>query len=274
MAADETKSDEAKATEVAALDKRIADNEAAIKQKEARIEAAKAALGAAQAALQELGQGMKEMAQEQKDQASSLRELQMQMINKVEQYETAKREQAAELVKINALLKGQRSDEETIELAIKSLNLSVRSLKRMREIIVEISFFFKSFADFMTSIIKSSEAQGEELQKVIDRDTLSARFKRRIVTSTSEFFVSQAAEWQATQIVASKFVGNFKDGWSELNRLSGNYLTGEALRDYLSGAADRIDQIAFDREQAARAKQASLAEYRARIAAATDTSAA
>jgi hypothetical protein len=140
----------------------------------------------------------------------------------------------------------------------------------MREIIVEISFFFRSFADFMASIAKSSEAQAEEVQKAIERETMSSRFKKRIITANNEFFVSQAAEWQATEIVSSKFVGNFKDGWSELNKLNGNYLTGDDLKAYLKTAADKIDEIAADREAASRAKIASLNEYRARIKAATD----
>ena len=268
--ADATKSEEAKATELATIQKRIDDNEKAIKEQETKIAQAKVALEAAQGALKALSAGMKELSQEQKDQATSLREMQMQMIEKVETYETAKREQSAELIKINALLKGQRTEEETIQLAIKSLNLSLRALKRMREIIVEVSFFFKSFSAFMQNIASNCSDQGDAIQDAIDRDSMSKRFKKRIVKANSEFFVSQAAEWKATEIVSSKFVDNFKDGWSELNKLNGNYLTGDALNDYLKTASDQIDAIAADREAASRAKIASLNEYRARILASAE----
>lgn len=273
--ADEEKSDEVKANEVAAIDERIKTKEEEIAEQEKKIAVATSALNAAKAALESLSGNMKEMSQEQKDQAESLRALQMQMLDKVEKYETAKREQAAELVKITALLKGQKTQQETIELAIKSMNLSIRALKRMREIIVEIAFFFRSFAAFMDTIIASAEEQGEALQEVIDRGSLdNSRFKRRVLTATSEFFVSQAAEWEATQLVSTKFVANFKEGWTVLNRLSGDYLTGDKLTAYLKVAADRIDEIAYQREEAARAKRLSLAEYRARIQSEQDASVA
>ena len=267
---DDTKSDDAKKTEVEAIDKRIETNDEAIKKEEDKISAAVIALKSAEGALKALSAGMKEMSDEQKDQASSLREMQMEMIEKVETYETAKREQAAELIKINALINGQRTEEETIQLAIKSMNLSLRALKRMREIIVEMSFFFKSFAEFMSKIAKDSQDQGDAVQEAIDKETMTSRFKRRIVKANNQFFVSQAAEWQATEMVSSKFVGNFKYGWTELNKLNGNYLTGNELTSYLKTAADKIDEISADREAASRAKVASLNEYRARIQAAAD----
>ena len=64
--------------------------------------------------------------------------MQMNMLDKADQYEKERRTQSAELVKISALLKGQRSQQETIQLAIKSLNLSLSALKRTKEIVEEM----------------------------------------------------------------------------------------------------------------------------------------
>jgi hypothetical protein len=267
---DDTKTEETKKIEAETIAKHIVTNAKEIQDQKDKIAVATTALDAAQGALKALSTGMKELSQDQKNQASSLREMQMQMIEKVETYETAKREQTAELIKINALLQGQRTEEETIQLAIKSLNLSLSALKRMREIIVEMSFFFKSFGEFMAGIARNSAEQGDAVQTAIDHDSISKRFKRRIVKANNEFFVSQAAEWSATEIVSSKFVSNFNNGWSELNRLNGNYLYGDALKDFLLSAARTIEDIAADRAAASRAKIASLNEYRARIQSAKD----
>lgn len=134
---------DAKAVQLESLDNRIKDNSAEIKEKVSKISAAETALKALNAALESLGDNMGKMAEKQEKQATGLRDMQMKMLEKVEAYEKEKRTQAAELVKINALLKGQRTEEETIQLAIQSLGLSLKALKRMREIIVEISFSSK-----------------------------------------------------------------------------------------------------------------------------------
>lgn len=264
--ADEDKGEDTKQAEVAAIEERIKTKDEEIAEQNAKIENAKTAIKATQAALESLSGNMKEMAQEQKDQAASLRELQMDMLNKVEKYETEKRNQEAALVKLKALLKGQRTEQETIELAIKSLNLAIAALKRMRGIIVEIAFFFQSFAAFMDEIVADADKQAKALQKVIDKGKLgSSGSRRRIVQATSEFFISQAGEWLATQIVSSKFVANFDEGHTKLNRLSMKYLTEDELVAYLDVARNRIDEIAFEREEAARERSLSLAEYRAKI---------
>ncbi len=256
-----------KSAQIAAADKRITDNLTEIEKKKSQAAAATAALDGLNASLKSLDENMGKMAQKQEDAATNLRALQMQMLEKVEAYETEKRNQSAELVKINALLKGQRTEEETIQLAIKSLGLSLKALKRMREIIIEISFFFKSFADFMQQIVDSSGEQSKLIQTAVERNTLTKSFARRIKRNTNNFFVTQVSEWQAVEIVSSKFMGNFKDGWSKLNKLSGNYLTGEDLKSYLDVAAGQIEDIVFKRKEASAAKMADLNRYRERIAA-------
>lgn len=259
---------EIKDAKLAAIDKRIKANEAEIKEKDSKISAAITALNALDASLKSLDENMGKMSEKQEQQGTDLRSLQMKMLEKVEAYETEKRTQDAELVKINALLKGQRTEEETIQLAIKSLNLSLKALKRVREIIVEISFFFKSFADFMQQIMETSANYSETIQKAIEGNGLKKSCTEKIKRITDDFFITQTAEWQAVEVVSTKFVDNFKDGWSKLNKLSGTYLTGDELKSYLDVAAGKIDDIAFKRQQAATAKLAELNQYRDRISAA------
>jgi chromosome segregation ATPase len=256
---------ETKAAKLEAIDKRIEANDADIMEKSNAIVAATASLKALSESLKSLDDSMGKMSDKQEQQASDLRGLQMKMLEKVEAYEAEKRTQAAELVKINALLKGRRTEEETIQLAIESLSLSLKALKRMREIIVEISFFFKSFADFMQQIMENSAIQSEVIQTALDRDRLTESFVRRIKRNTNDFFVTQSAEWQAVEIVSAKFVDNFKDGWSKLNKLSGTYLAGDELKSYFDLAACQIEDIAFKRKQVATAKLMELNRYRDRI---------
>jgi DNA repair exonuclease SbcCD ATPase subunit len=256
-----------KAAKLDAVVKRIEANEAEIKDKASQISIAATALNALNASLKSLDENMGKMAEKQEEQATNLRDLQMKMLEKVEAYETEKRTQAAELVKINALLTGQRTDEETIQLAIKSLNLSLKALKRVREIIIEVSFFFKSFADFMQQVMESSGEQSEMIQKAIDRDQLTNSFTRRLKRNTDDFFVTQSADWQAVEIVSAKFVDNFKEGWSKLDKMSGTYLTGDELKSYLNVAAGKIEDISFRRKQASTARLLELNRYRDRISA-------
>lgn len=254
-----------KKTKLSAVKSRITSNDAEIKEKDEKISAASTALNALNAALKSLDKSMGEMADKQEQQATNLRALQMKMLEKVEAYEQEKRNQAAELVKINALLKGQRTEEETIQLAIKSLNLSLVALKRVREIIVEVSFFFKSFADFMQQVMNNADEHAQLLQKVLDQDKLTKSFTKRVIRNTDDFFVTQTAQWQAVEIVSAKFVDNFKDGWSTLNKLSGTYLTGDQLKAYLDVAAGQIEDISFKRKEAVTARLAELNRYRDQI---------
>jgi DNA repair exonuclease SbcCD ATPase subunit len=262
---DEESDEETRTSKLEAIEKRIKDNEEAIKEKEKETLAATTALNSLSEALKSLGENMGQMADKQEERATDLRALQMKMLEKVEAYETERRKQAAELVKINALLIADRSEDENIELAIKSLNLSIKALKRVREIIIEISFFFKCFANFMQQVMEGGKEQSELIQKAIDKDKLSKTFSRRLRRNTNDFYVTQTAEWAAVEIVSAKFVDNFNDGWSKLNKLSGTYLTGDELKDFLGAASKKIEEISFRRKQASSARLAELNRYRARI---------
>ena len=208
---------------------------------------------------------MRELSEEQKSQADSLRKMQMDMLDKVEKYEKARREQAGELAKINALLKGKRTTEEKIQLAIKSLNMSLSALKRAREIIVEIAAFFKSFADFMGVVGDQAKQREKKIGDLMKRTDIGASKLKMTIKGTETFFIKQAGEWNAVKIVSDKFIQNFSEGWSKLNTLSGKYITGDELTAYLEAAADRITQISQERRQAANDRIADLDAYRAEL---------
>ncbi|WP_020209571.1 hypothetical protein [Gilvimarinus chinensis] len=261
VADNDTLEEDAKEAEVESIEKRIDQVEQDIKKKNKKVIAAKAALEGAKEAFKALDKGMGDMAKKQEQQATSLRELQMKMLDKVELYEAEKRTQAAELVKIKALLSGKRTKEETIKLAIQSLGLSLKALKRAREIIIEIAFFFNAFSSYMHEIMEQAQNQANTLEKAKDRSRVSAR----VIRTTNDFFASQSAQWQAVEVVSSKFEENFTEGWSRLNALTGHYLTGDELTDYLHQAANQIDQIARDRKQASLARTLELQHYRDQI---------
>jgi hypothetical protein len=128
--------------QIAEYDKRIKAKADELKTQEAARVKLEEAVNSLQASLGALEKGVAKLSDEQQQQAASLRDMQMRMLDKVEAYENERRNQSAELVKVNALLKGKRQEDDSIELAIRSLNLSLSGLKRMKEIVEEIAFFF------------------------------------------------------------------------------------------------------------------------------------
>jgi hypothetical protein len=171
--------------------------------------------------------------------------------------------QAAELTKINALLKGKLTKDETIQLAIKSLNLSLSALKRMKEIVEEVAFFFKSFAAFMQQLAEEATYRKKAFERAVaDDDEMCKYALEQLIQTVECFFIKQVAEWHATLIVSDKFNRNFAEGWSKLNKLSGNYITGDKLVAYMAEAAEKINAIAAERQEAADRKLADLEQYR------------
>jgi|GEM_PF-723104 len=251
--------------EVAAIDARIADARKELELENNNADTIGAALAGLNQSLNKLGEKLGEMSADQKDQAASLRQMQMQMLDKVEEYENEKRNQTAELVKIKALLKGNRSKEETIKLAVKSLNISLSALKRTKEIIQEIAFFFKSFADFMGQVSEQANLQVESIDRTAEKSTLRQNRLARVITTTDQFFVKQSAEWHAVTNISDKFCQNFADGWSKLNKLSGTYIKGEELSNYLVTASAKLDDIANQREQESANKVAYIHKVRSEL---------
>jgi len=255
-----------KAAEVGELNKRIDARSAELKAQEEAIAKQKEMISSLQASLDALDKGLGKLTDEQQQQAASLRQIQMQMIDKAEAYEKERRTQSAELIKITALLKGKRSEDETLQLTIKSLNLSLTALKRMKEIVEEIAFFFKSFADFMQSIADEADHQVTSIDNVSRLETIRRNRLAQLVRSVDEFFIRQSAQWNAVTIVSGRFNKSFADGWSKLNKLSGEYITGDKLNAYLQTASARLAAIVAEREAASDAKIASLNAYRDSLA--------
>lgn len=253
--------------EITAIEARIASARKELELATDNADQIGAALAGLNQSLNQLSETMGKMSQTQQDQASSLREMQMKMLDKVEEYENEKRNQTAELIKIKALLKGSRTEEETIQLAIKSLNLSLSALKRAKEIIQEIAFFFKSFADFMNQISTEANQQVESIDKTAEKTTLRRNRLAQVITTADHFFVNQTAEWHAVTAVSDKFCQNFSDGWTKLNRLNGTYITGDELSAYLIEASAKLEMIANERQQASDAKVAYINQARNELAA-------
>ncbi|MCZ7447922.1 tyrosyl-tRNA deacylase [Agrobacterium rhizogenes] len=251
-----------KAVELAELDKRLTARASELKAQEDKIASQQTLISSLQASLDALDKGLGKLTDEQQQQAASLREMQMKMIDKAESYENERRTQAAELIKINALLKGKQAEDDKIKLAVQSLNVSITALKRMKEIIEEIAFFFKSFADFMQAVADDAQHQINAIDNVAELEVIRKNRLAQLVRSVNEFFVRQTAQWYAVVTVSDRFNRSFADGWSKLNKLQGKYLTGTELTNYMAEASEKVSAIVAEREAAADAKIASLQAYR------------
>lgn len=260
---DEVKDDDSEAEK--GLKERIKTTKQELDKEEKELGKLEIALAGLKASLDALDKGLGALSAEQKDQAGSLRTLQMKMLDKAEAYEKERRDQSAQLVKITALLKGKRTQEETIQLCIKSLDLSLTALKRAKEIVEEIAFFFKSFADFMQTVANEAASQVDLLQRTAEMEQIRANRLKELLKSVDVFFIKQAGEWSATHTVSDKFNQSFSSGWSKLNKLSGKYITGDELTAYLKAASAKIEEIVEERDAAARQKITALDHYRQQL---------
>jgi hypothetical protein len=139
-------------------------------------------------------------------------------------------------------------------------------LKRTKEIIQEIAFFFKSFADFMDRVSQEAGVDLELFEAFVGRDKkVGKNVFENLVKSTDKFFLRESAEWHAIRYVSDKFCKSFTDGWSKMNKLSGKYITGPELETYLKGAAVKIEGIVAEREEASKQKILELDGYRKQL---------
>lgn len=210
------------------------------------------------------------LSEQQASKAKDLRQLQLEMVSKAEAYETKRSEHGAELTSLKVLLAGQRDEQETNELAIRSLGLSMSALKRTREIVEEVSQFFQSFSSFMQRVSNDANAQVESYEKVAQSETLRRHKREQVFASTDAFFIEQAAQWLAVGKVCEVFAQTFADGWSKLNELNGTYITGEQLDDYLSTAATKLGEIMQTREDMKARRLSDLDSYRKQIESAVE----
>lgn len=253
------------ATTAEKLKDRLKKEKEELQKEEENHTALIAALMGLQDSLKALEKGLGTMVEKQDNTAAALREMQMKMLDKVETYEKERRTQNAELIKINALLKGKLSQEETISLAILSLNVSISALKRTKEIIEEIAFLFKSFADFMDQICSETQLDIERFDAFVGKETIRRNFFNSLIEGGDKFFLRLAGEWNAIKLVTERFCNSFADGWSKMNKLSGKYLTGDELSAYMKTASVRLEEIVQEREAASKQKIQDIATYKEQI---------
>ena len=245
------------------IDKLIKEKTRDLEGVTAQLNTVTAVLKGLKASLDKIDEGFNKMTERAESHASSLRELQMEILNKVEGYEKERMQQAAELAKINVLLTGKHTKELTIELTIKSLNMSISALMKAKEIIVDIACFFKYFATYMDEVLAEAQNEIDNIDKI--KSVTGTNKLHSLIHLTDEFFIKQRGEWIAARIVSLKFSENFSDGWTKMNSLNGHYITGKELEQYMGKAADRIKQITDDSESAAERKIIDISTYREQL---------
>ncbi|WP_286915042.1 MULTISPECIES: hypothetical protein [unclassified Pseudomonas] len=251
--------------EASGLQARIGKAQEALNEtlaKSAKVEDSMAEL---QNALGQLEKHAGTVSEQQASKAKGLRQLQLEMVSKAEAYETKRSEHGAELTSLKVLLAGQRDEQETNELAIRSLNLSMAALKRTKEIVEEVAHFFLSFSSFMQRVSDDANAQVESYEQVAQSETLRRHKREQVFASTDAFFIEQTAQWLAVAKVCEVFAQTFADGWSKLNALNGTYISGEQLDDYLVGAATKLGEIMQAREAMKAQRLIDLDNYRKQI---------
>jgi hypothetical protein len=251
---------------VKAIRQKIGEDKGKLKTAEEKYNGLIAALSGLQASMTALEKGLGEMSKKAENAATDLRKLQMEMLNKVETYEKERRNQNGELIKLRVLLQSQVTEQDTLQLAIQSLNVSISALKKTQEIIHEIAHFFTSFAAFMDQVVTETDNDINLFDEAIGKDKVRQNYFTSLISGTDKFFLRQTAEWNAIRRVSEKFQETFAGGRSKLNKLRGDYITGDKLKDYLKAANTRIGEIVHQRETDADQKVKDLDSYRQEIA--------
>jgi parvulin-like peptidyl-prolyl isomerase len=117
----------------------------------------------------------------------------------------------------------------------------------------------------MDEVAMEASDQLDRIDAVADLEVIRKNRLAQLVRSVDEFFIKQTAEWRAAEVVADRFNKSFADGWSKLNKLSGEYITGDKLAAYLDAASVKLTAIVAERDAAADQKIASLNAYRAQM---------
>jgi hypothetical protein len=251
---------------VKAIRQKIGEDKGTLKKAEDKYNGLIAALSGLQASMAALEKGLGEMSKKAENAATDLRKLQMEMLNKVETYEKERRNQNGELIKLRVLLASQVTEQDTLQLAIQSLNVSISALKKTQEIIHEIAHFFTSFAAFMDFVVDETDSDIKQFDEAIGREKIRQNYFTSLILDTDKFFLRQTAEWNAIRRVSEKFQETFNGGRSKLNKLRGDYIVGDKLKAYLKEATGRIDEIVRERQTDADQKVKDLDSYRQEIA--------
>lgn len=185
----------------------------------------------------------------ERDAASKFYAKQDVILSSISDLNKIKRDNNAELDKLKYLLKSYKLEKDSLDISITSLNISVKAIKQCKAIIDSMAFFFRNFAEFMHETRRLAENQIEELEGFVGRK--SSRIGVALLTDTIDttynFFIIQMARWLASAKICESFEANFKDGWSKLNQLSGHYITGAELPDYLDKVAEEISLLVANR---------------------------
>ncbi|MNG65319.1 hypothetical protein D3C81_113310 [compost metagenome] len=249
-------------TEPSALDKKITEKEQELARKRSKRNKLAITLASLSDSLAALDKGLGSAVEGLKTQASTLREMQMKLLDKAEAFEKEKRTQTRELDEISVLLAGRRSQEETMQLTVLSLNVSITALKRAKEIVDEISLFFGSFAAFMAQTIQENERDVSYLSGFIENKKHRKSALSRLIKLGDEFFICRTAEWSAINDICSRFHESFASSTQLSIHLLAIYLNEEELKSYLKTVPAKLQQIIAARNAASKEKIANISDYR------------
>lgn len=187
------------------------------------------------------------LSKEERSVAQTLYEKQDLILEQISQLHKEERKQIGEIAKLESLIKSGAEEEKKVDISIFSLNLSIKSIMKCKEIIDTIALFFRNFSDFMVEIKDEAELFIADFERFNSADRVRKALFIKTIDSVNRIFVDQSARWMASAIICEQFNDNFKDGWSKLNKLYGTYLTGEELNDYLHQAKGRLNEIIAER---------------------------
>lgn len=244
------------------LDERIQKKEVELAKKKKLRNALSVTLASLSDSIAALDKGLDKVVEKYEGTSRSLREMQMKMLDKAEEFEKAKREQNSELDEIRVLLAGKRDKEESLQLTIRSLNLSVTALKRAKEIVDELSLLFKYFAAFMERTVEEIKDDIEEYSKALRKKKLRPRAIKGLVEIGDRFFIRRQAEWHAINTVCSKFFASFDSGARLSIRLMAIYISEDELKSYLKTVPETLQKIIDSRKAASTGRIQNLADYR------------
>ena len=153
-------------------------------------------------------------------------------------------------------LASRSKDKDAIEKQISELIAKREQLEELvkdlqSEAAKETAFFFKSFAD---RVSQEAGVDIEQFDAFVGKDKIRMNAFLNLVLGADKFFLRQTAEWNAIRRVSEKFQETFAGGRSKLNKLRGDYITGNELETYLKTASLKIEEIVAEREKASKQK--------------------
>ncbi|WP_409261032.1 hypothetical protein [Pseudomonas putida] len=183
------------------------------------------------------------------EQANSILRRHITLLERVKKYEQLCAVHEDELSKIKALLVGCCREKKTVELGIRAFNLSLRALTRNIEIVEVMEFFFRSFADFMVTIVADGQARIDLYEDLEQTTSLGPNRIEHLIRTTDGLFIEQAGQWLAVAQLGDLFARSFNVAWLRLNKLSGQYLLSTDLDLHLDKVIDYLNKLGAERDQ-------------------------